>query len=101
MTGSYYAVSKVFRDVIEYTDLRINFDIENMTNIIGMIGVLGAFFILMICAFAFYLNEVAGIISINVGIIFVQIIGLVSFGWIFTSAIIGASILILIVLERG
>lgn len=77
------------------------FTIEGMSSITGMLGLLGAFFIMLIFCFAFFYNEVAGIISINVGLWFNEIIGFTHFGVIFCSAILGVSILILIVFERG
>ena len=57
-------------------------------------------FIILISAFAFKFNEIAGIILVNVAIIAVNLIGLVTFGIGFISAIIAISIIILVVLER-
>ena len=56
--------------------------------------------ILLICAFAFKYNEIAGIILLNVGAIAVDLIGFIDFGWTTLFAFISASIIIIAVLEK-
>jgi hypothetical protein len=52
----------------------LNATIEDFTSQVGYLGILGAFFILLICATAFAYNETAGIIMMNLGVMFVNII---------------------------
>ena len=59
-----------------------------------------AFFIIFISSFAFKFNEIAGIFMINAAIIFVNLIGLVSFGMLSITAIIAVSIVIAAVIEK-
>ena len=100
-TGSYTAVAFITRvgssEVI--VDV-INFVIETLSGVFGLLGVLLAWFIILVAAFAFKFNEIAGIFMINASIIFVNLIGLVSFGPLAISSIIAVSILIVAVLEK-
>ena len=50
----------------------------------------------LICSFLFAYNEIAGIISVNIGLIFVQLMGLMSIGWIVIGGVIAVSIISLI-----
>ncbi len=97
-SGSFSAQVYVYRDVRYFVD-NLLFDISNLD--FGNLGILGGIFIIMICAFMFSFNELAGIFSVNVGIIAVNLLGLINFGWITISSIIAISIVIAIVLERS
>jgi len=98
-TGSYAAQFYLTRDITYLVDQYL-FEIEDFTSIVGNLGLLGAFFILLICATAFAYNEAAGIIMMNLGVIFVNALKLVNFGIVFITGMIAVSILILIVLEK-
>jgi hypothetical protein len=99
-TGVYTASGTVIRDEVLILVSVKNFILETITSIMGLLGVFMAFFIIFIASFAFKFNEIAGIFMINAAIIFVNIIGLVSFGMLSITAIIGVSILIVAVIER-
>ena len=97
-TGSFKAVAYIYRDS-KYIVNTIFFDITNFN--LGNIGIFGGICILLICCFAFAFNEVAGIVLIYVGVIFVNALNLINFGWVTVCATAAISIVILIVLERG
>jgi hypothetical protein len=99
-TGSYSAQFYLIRDSNTYLITQYLFEIEDFTTQVGYLGILGAFFILLICATAFAYNETAGIIMMNLGVIFVNVIKLVNFGLVFITGMISVSILILIIMER-
>jgi hypothetical protein len=99
LSGSYVAQAYVIRGGITYQVNSINFDIFGFNA--GMLGLFGGFLIILICSFALVWNEVAGIILIDIGVIIVNILGLINFGIIGISAVIGISVLIVIFLERG
>jgi protein associated with RNAse G/E len=69
-------------------------DIENNYGL--FLGLL----IIIVCAFAFKYNEIAGIILLNVGIIATDLIGFINFGWIAIFGFISISIIIISTLER-
>ena len=73
---------------------------EDVSEIYGRMGLFGGFFILLACAFVFKYNEIAGILAMDAGVIAVNSLGLIAFGKVFVTAIIAASILIIMVLER-
>ena len=99
LSGSYIAQAYTIRNGVSYLVNTINFDISGFNA--GMLGLLGGFCIILICSFAFAWNEVAGIVMIDVAVIANQLLGLINFGIIGVSAILGISVLILIFLERG
>ena len=99
-TGTYVAQAYIKRGIEQFVD-NVTFEIKTFTETAGMLGIFGAFLIILICAFAFAYNEVAGIILVNLGIIFVNLIGLVHFGIVYITAIIGVSIIMLVILKRG
>lgn len=99
LSGSYVAQAYTIRNGIEYFVNSINFDISGFNA--GMIGIFGGFLIILICSFVLVWNEVAGIIMIDLGVIGVQLLGLINFGIIGVSAVIGVSVLIVIFLERA
>jgi hypothetical protein len=52
-----------------------------------------------VCRFSTY-GIIAGIVLINVAVIFVNFMGLIKFGNVFVTAMVGVSILIIAVMER-
>ena len=100
-TGTYTAIGLITRSGEDEEIINsINFQITTMASIAGLLGVLLGWFVILISAFAFKFNEIAGIFMINITVIFVNIIGLVDFGILAISALIAVSIIIGSVLER-
>ena len=99
-TGTYIAKSYITRGSVEELVKQFSFIIETFSDIVGMLGVLLAWFLIVISSFAFKFNEIAGIFMINATIIFVNLIGLVSFGMLSISALIAVSIIIVVVMEK-
>ncbi len=99
-SGTYNAGGFVTRGTTESLVERIVFIIETITEVIGLYGVFLAFFLILIASFAFKFNEIAGIFMINATVIFVNIIGLVSFGMLAISALLAVSIVIVVVMQR-
>ena len=99
-TGAYTASGVVVRDGNSFLISVKNFLLETISSIMGLLGVFMAFFIIFISSFAFKFNEIAGIFMINAAIIFVNLIGLVSFGMLSITAIIAVSIVIAAVIEK-
>ena len=65
-----------------------------------MLGLFLGALIILVCAFAFNFNEIAAIVLINVAVIFVNFMGLIKFGNVFVTAMVGVSIIIIAVMER-
>ena len=99
-TGFYLSQGFIKRGSIETLISQINFIIETFLEVVGMLGVLLAWFLILISSFAFKFNEIAGIFMINFAVIFVNIIGLVSFGMLAISALVAVSIIIVVVMEK-
>ncbi|KKL87820.1 hypothetical protein LCGC14_1930940, partial [marine sediment metagenome] len=99
-TGNYIAKGIIFRDGQRNLVQQLVFTIEDFTTAGGRLGLFLGWVVILICAFAFKFNEIAGIIMINVGMIFVNIIKLVNFGITWITAWVLLSIIILVVMER-
>ncbi len=99
-TGQYIMKGIITRDSDPFLQEQEPFAIEDFSTISGRLGLFLGWFIILISVFAFKFNEVAGIILVNLAIIMVNLIGLIAFGYVFISAMIAISIIILVVLER-
>ena len=99
-TGQYIMRGIITRISVAQLVDQESFAIEDFSTIAGRLGLFLGWFVILISVFAFKFNEVAGIILINLAIIFVNLIGLIAFGYVFISAMIAISIIILVVLER-
>jgi hypothetical protein len=75
-------------------------DLSSFASQTGNLGLFLGFLIILVCAFAFNFNEIAGIVLVNVGVIFVNFMGLIKFGNIFVTAMVAISVLIIAVMER-
>ncbi len=98
--GAYIMRGIITRDSDGILVEQESFAIEDFSTIAGRLGLFLGWFIILISIFAFKFNEVAGIILVNLAIIFVNMIGIISFGYVFISAMVAISIIILVVLER-
>ncbi len=98
--AGYIARGIITRDGTAQLVEQTSFAIEDFSTIAGRLGLFLGWFVILISIFTFKFNEVAGIILVNLSIIFVNLIGLISFGYVFISAMIAISIIILVVLER-
>jgi hypothetical protein len=99
-TGTYTARGLITRNGSEVVISIINFVVETFSSVAGLLGVFLAWFLILISSFAFKFNEIAGIIMVNATIIFVNLIGLVSFGMLAVFSVIAVSIIIVVVLEK-
>ena len=79
---------------------QISFQIEDFSSAIGIFGLFLGFFVILIAAFMFKFNEIAGIWAIVITIFLVNLMGLIKFGPVFITAIIGIAIFITWLLEK-
>jgi hypothetical protein len=101
LSGGYVAEFYVNRNnQLVYVDSLV-FSIKTISQIVGMLGVLGAFFIILFSSFTFFTNEIAGILSVNFAVFICEVFGLINIGLVGMSAVIGISILIIVVLVRN
>lgn len=91
-SGFYTASSFITRDSTEVLDLQITFQIETLSAIVGLLGLFYGWFLILIASFMFRFNEIAGIWSITIVVLLVNLIGLINFGGVFVTAIIGIAI---------
>ncbi len=100
VSGTYTASGFITRGVDTFLVEQITFSIETFSETAGLLGVLLAWFIILISAFAFKFNEIAGIVLMNASVIMVNLIGLVNFGYLFIFGMMAVSIMIIVLLER-
>jgi hypothetical protein len=82
----------------ESTDI-LSFVITTARDIMGNEGLLLGFFIILVAGFAFIWNPSAGIIGINVAVIFVNIIGFITVSPVFIFGMIAVSFITIILLK--
>ncbi len=100
VTGTYTASGFITRGSDIFLVEQITFSIQSFSSTAGLLGVLLAWFIVLISAFAFKFNEIAGIVLMNLAVIMVNLIGLVNFGYLFVFGMMGVSIIIIVLLEK-
>jgi len=98
-SGFYMASSYITRTG-EALDLQITFQIEDFSSVAGVLGLFFGWFLILIASFMFKFNEVAGIWATTITIFLVNIIGLIKFGGVFVTAIIGIAIILTWVMEK-
>jgi len=93
--GNFLAYGYIQTDVSEVFD----FTIKTARDILDRTGLLMGFLIILTAGFAFIWNPTAGVVGVEGAIIFVNVIGLVSFSPIFIFASIAIAIIALILLK--
>jgi hypothetical protein len=93
--GNYIAYGYIEDDIVTVYP----FEISTTRDILGREGLLAGLFIIMIAGFAFIWNPTAGIVGIEGAIIFVSIIGLISFSPIFIFSSIAIAITAIVLLR--
>ncbi len=91
-SGFYTASSFITRVSIETLDLQIGFQIETLSSVVGLLGLFYGWFLVLIASFMFRFNEIAGIWSVTIVVLLVNLMGLINFGGVFVTAIIGIAI---------
>lgn len=97
--GSYSAFAYIYRSTNALVD-RIVVTVTTLASSLGYYGVFLGWFLILISAFTFKFNEIAGIWITTAMIIFVNMIGLVAFGNVAIAAILVIVTVITAVLER-
>jgi hypothetical protein len=97
--GTYTAQAYIFRSSGILID-QIIATVESVSSTVGYAGAFLGFFIILVCAFAFKFNEIAGIWLVTVAIVIINYIGLIAFGNVFVTALIGVAVILTAVLER-
>lgn len=99
-TGTYYANGIINRGGINYIVANTQFTIETFSSIMGMFGIILGAIIIMVCAFMFKFNEIAGVWMIVVACIFDNVMGLINFGWVFMTGLIAVAIVLTIIFKQ-
>jgi len=100
ITQTYVATAFITRTSGIFLVDQIIFTISTFASVAGLLGVFLAWFIILVSAFAFKFNEIAGIVLMNLTVIFVNIIGMVNFGFLFIFGMMGVSIMIIVLLKK-
>jgi hypothetical protein len=98
--GTYTASGFITRGTDIFLVNQIIFKVESFSSTAGLLGVFLAWFIILVSAFAFKFNEIAGIVLMNLTVIMVNLIGLVNFGFLFIFGMLGVSIMIIVLLNK-
>lgn len=98
-SGFYLAGGYITR-MGEALDEQINFQIETFSSQAGLLGLFFGFFLILISTSMFKFNEVAGIWSTTITILMVNLFGLIKFGGVFVTAIIGIAIILTWIMDK-
>ena len=93
-SGQFVATGYITRNSVETVVDQIRFSKGTGRETFGMTGVILGWFIILTAGMVFLINPILGIIAIDMAVIFVNVIGFVSFGATFLFGIIIVSILI-------
>ena len=99
-TTGFYVASSFITRTGEGLDKQISFQIEYFSTAVGILGLFFGWFLILIASFMFKFNEVAGIWSMTITIFLVNLMGLISFGSVFVTAIIAIAIVLTWVMEK-
>jgi len=99
-SGFYTASSFITRTSVETLDLQISFEIKTLSSIVGLLGLFYGWFLILIASFMFKFNEIAGIWAITIVVLLVNLIGLINFGGVFVTSIIGVAIFLTWLMSR-
>jgi len=98
--GFYVASAFITRSSTEDLDKQITFQVETLSGVVGLLGLFFGWFLILIAAFMFKFNEIAGIWAITITVFLVNIIGLIKFGGVFVTATIAIAMLLTWIMER-
>ena len=98
--GIYTARGFITRDGTSFLVQQLQLQVESSRIIVGNLGLMLGWFIILVSAFTFKFNEIAGIILMNIALIGVNLFGLIQFGPVFITAVLAISITIIILLEK-
>ena len=98
--GSYYATFYVTRGIERLFIDSQSIILQSIAGVVGNLGILLGFFILLITASMFFFNDIVGIWSMTFGVIFLNFIGVINFGGIFVTGLLALAVMITILLKR-
>ncbi len=97
--GFYIASGIINRDAGDQLDKQISFQIETLSGIVGLLGLFFGWFLILISAFMFKFNDIAGIWGMTITVFLINLTGLIKFGNVFTIGLIGVAIILTWVIE--
>jgi hypothetical protein len=97
--GGYFAQAYIYRTNGILID-QIVFDVTTVATTMGYYGVFLGFLLLLVLAFAFKWNEIAGVWLLTIGCIFNNFVGLIVIGRVGITAVVLIAVIITFVLER-
>lgn len=98
--GFYVASGFISRNSVERLDKQFTFQIETFSGVVGLLGLFFGWFLVLIASFMFKFNEIAGIWAVTITILLINLFGLIKFGGVFVTAILGIAIIITWLMER-
>lgn len=98
-TGFYIGSAFITRGG-EALDKQISFQIESFSSVVGFLGLFFGWFLILIASMLFRFSEIAGIWAITVTIFLINLMGLISFGAVFVTAIIFIAVILTWVMSK-
>lgn len=98
-TGFYTASGYITRSG-EGLDKQTSFQIEDVSSVVGLLGLFFGWFLILVASFIFKFNEIAGIWGVTITVFLINITGLIKFGTVFVTSTIVVAIILTWLLER-
>ena len=98
--GFYLTSTFISRNSIESLDKQFTFQIKTLSGVVGLLGLFFGWFLILVASFMFKFNEIAGVWAITVTVFLINLMGLISFGGVFVTAVIAIAIIMTWVLEK-
>lgn len=100
VSGTYTASGFITRNGETFLVIQNVFQIQTFSDVVGLLGLFFSWFIILVAAFAFKFNEIAGVWLVTMAIWAVNLIGLANWGYLALFSIAGTAIIITVVLKR-
>jgi hypothetical protein len=97
--GTFIMEGYITRSGIEYLVATDSFTTSDAKGVFEKEGLFLAWFIILVASFIFIINPIAGIWAVTLAVLFVNLVGLATFGWVYVAGLIFLAIIATVILK--
>lgn len=98
--GDFIARAYNTRGTAEKLAHLLRFDISSIVDTFGLEGLFLGWFIILTAAMIFLANKIAGLVAVDAAFLLVRLIGFIEFGALFLFAVIGISVILIVIFKQ-